>query len=187
MNDVTYFVLSGIVLLLCVWLIGVSARNRIIRVANTIENAYGRIDVLLKRRADLIPNVVEVVKGYAAHESSVFVGVAEARAGLLAARSPQDAHVADGALSLALGRLFAVAEAYPELKASVGFGKLQEQLSVTEDDLALARQAYNDAVLKFNDLVLTFPGNVLAGKLGGRKAMLEASASDRVVPSVKLA
>lgn len=187
MDDAIYLVLVGFVLVLSFWAVGVSARNRIIRVANTIENAYGRIDVLLKRRADLVPNLVEVVKGYAAHESDVLQGVAQARAGLQAAGSPQDAHQADGVLSMALGRLFAVVERYPDLKANAGFSSLQAQLAQTEDDLALARQTYNDAVLKFNDLVLTFPGNVIAGSLGGRKPMLETSAADRAVPQVKFA
>lgn len=185
MDDSTYFVLVAVTVVLAGLVIVVSARNRIVRVANTIENAYGRIDVLLKRRCDLVPNLVEVVKGYAAHEQDTLAMVAQARGGLVAAKSPDEAHAADNVLSQALGRLLVVSERYPELKADARFGSLQAELVGTEDGLASARQVYNDVVLKFNDLVLTFPGNRIAGRLGGRRSMLQTSEKDRAVPAVK--
>ncbi len=164
----------------------ISARNRIIRFDNSIDNAWAQIDVQLKRRADLIPNLVETVKGYAAHEKGVLEGVTAARAGLVNAKSPEEANAANNVLTQALGRLFAVAEAYPQLKANENFLQLQDELTHTENKVSFARQFYNDEVLRYNNAVTTFPGTLFAGSLGKTKrGMLEIPAPDREVPKVK--
>jgi LemA protein len=164
----------------------VSARNRIIRLDNGIDNAWAQIDVQLKRRADLIPNLVETVKGYAAHEKGVLEGVTAARAGLMNARTPEDANAANNMLTQALGKLFAVAEAYPDLKANTNFLQLQDELTHTENKVGFARQFYNDEVLRYNNAVTTFPGTLFAGSLGKTKrGMLEIPPADREVPKVR--
>ena len=180
--------IGGIVLLILIlfalWI--VSARNRIIRLDNTIDNSWSQIDVQLKRRADLIPNLVETVKGYAAHERGVLEGVTAARAGLMNAKTPEDANAANNMLTQALGKLFAVAEAYPDLKANTNFLQLQDELTHTENKVSFARQYYNDTVLSYNNAVTTFPGTIFAGSLGkSKKPMLEIPPVDREVPKVK--
>ncbi len=140
--------------------------NRLVRTRNRIDNAFSQIDVQLKRRHDLIPNLVETVKGYAAHERGTFEEVTAARAGAITAGQGGSAHQqaeAENVLTGALRSLFAVAEAYPDLKANQNFLNLQEELTSTEDRIAYARQFYNDAVLGYNNRIQTFPGNVLAG------------------------
>ena len=142
--------------------------NRLVRHRNRCDNAWAQVEVQLKRRRDLIPNLVEAVKGYAAHERGVFDEVTEARSRAQQAQGPAQVAQVEGILGLALGRLFAVAEAYPDLKASQNFIELQGQLSVTEDMIATSRRAYNDSVLVYNNAVQTFPGAVLAGPFGFR-------------------
>jgi LemA protein len=140
--------------------------NRLVRSRNRIDNAYSQIDVQLKRRYDLIPNLVETVKGYAAHEKSTFEAVTAARANAISAQqggSPAQQAQAENALSGTLKSLFAVAEAYPDLKANQNFLNLQEELTSTEDRIAYARQFYNDSVLNYNNNIQTFPRNLLAG------------------------
>jgi LemA protein len=181
--------LIGILLIAAVALILlyiISARNRIIRLDNTIDNSWSQIDVQLKRRADLIPNLVETVKGYAAHEKTVLEDVTKARSALMGAGTPEDANAANNMLTQALGRLFAVAEAYPQLKANENFLQLQDELTHTENKVSFARQHYNDTVLSYNNAVTTFPGTIFAGSLGkSRKPMLEIPPADREVPKVK--
>ena len=177
-------IIVGIVVLLLVFWV-VAIYNRIVRYENAIDNAWGQIDVQLKRRADLIPNLVNTVKGYMAHEKQVLENVTNARAAMVGARNPQDAMQAEGMLEAALGRLFAVAEAYPDLKANTNFLQLQDELTHTENKVGYARQAYNDAVLRFNDAVETFPSNLVAGAMGKKeRRMLEIPAPDREVPRV---
>ena len=139
--------------------------NGLVRTRNRIDNAFSQIAVQLKRRHDLIPNLIETVKGYAAHEKGVFEAVTAARANAINATngSPQDQAQAENALSGTLKSLFAVAEAYPDLKANQNFLSLQEELTSTEDKIAYSRQFYNDSVLGYNNKIQAFPANILAG------------------------
>ena len=148
------------VVLLFVWLY-----NRLVRLRNRVDNAWAQIEVQLKRRWDLIPNLVETVKGYAAHERETFEAVTEARARAQQAQTPGETAQAEGILGAALGRLFAVAEAYPELQADENFRQLQTELAETENRVAVSRQVYNDSVLTYNNATQTFPGLVIAGPL----------------------
>ena len=160
------WIVIGVVAVVLVWL--VFTYNRLIRLRNESEQGYSSIDIQLKRRADLIPNLVETVKAYAAHERAVFDDVTEARARTLAAGSVGDAVAAEQQMREALGRLFAVAEAYPQLRASENFQQLQEELSDTEDKIAAARRYYNNVVRRFNTAQQTLPTSLLAGPLGFR-------------------
>jgi len=160
--------------------------NALISTLKQVENAWAQIDVQLKRRADLIPNLVETVKGYAKFEKSVLEGVTQARTAIMSAKSPKESAKAENMLSGALKSLFAVAEAYPTLKANENFKALQEELSSTENKVAFARQFYNDMVMKWNTMILTFPNNVFAGMFGmnKEKEFFEATAGERA--SVKV-
>jgi len=157
-------VVFGLMALLIFALIGFY--NATIKLRNFVQNAWAQIDVQLKRRADLIPNLVETVKGYASHEKETFENVTKARAEALSAQSVEQRQQAENTLSGALKSLFAVAESYPELKASENFSKLQVELAETEDKIAYSRQFYNDTTMKYNTKIQTFPGNVLAGIMG---------------------
>jgi len=137
--------------------------NGLVRRRNQVDNAWSQIDVQLKRRHDLIPNLVETVKGYAAHERGTFEAVTNARANAINAQTPQAQAQAENVLSGALKSLFAVAEAYPDLKANQNFLNLQEELTATEDKVAYARQYYNDSVLSYNTQVQKFPTVLIAG------------------------
>jgi LemA protein len=163
---VTWVLIILLALVLIVFLLVVALYNRLVRYRNTVDQAWAQIEVQLKRRHDLIPNLVETVKGYAAHERGTFEAVTEARTRAQQARTPAESAQAEGILSQALGRLFAVAEAYPDLKATANFQRLQSDLNTTEDLIAAARRVYNDSVLSYNNSVQTFPGAVLAGPFG---------------------
>jgi len=177
--------LMGGLVVLAVAVIGmyISYNNRIVTLGNRIEEAWAQIDVQLQKRYDLVPNLVETVKGYASHEREIFDNIAKARAGMVSG-SRQERIEADNMLNQALGRLFAVAEAYPDLKAQENFKLLQEQLEGIENKIAYARQYYNDSVLSFNNIVTTIPGVWFAG---GRKKheFLEIPDEAREVPQVK--
>ena len=151
-----------------------------------IKEAWSQIDVQLKRRADLIPNIIETIKGYASHEKEVFENVTKARSALMSAKTPKEAGEADIALTGALGRLLAIAEAYPELKAQEGFVSLQKELSDTEDKVAYSRQFYNSVVKQFNEKLAVFPSNIV-GKIFGFKVeeFFEAEESERENVKVK--
>ena len=140
--------------------------NGLVRLRNRIENAWAQIDVQLKRRYDLIPNLVNTVKGYATHEKGTFEAVTQARANAINASGVADQAQAENLISDALKSLFAVAEAYPDLKANQNFLELQEELSGTEGRIAYARQFYNDSVLRLNTKIQSFPSNLLAGAFG---------------------
>jgi LemA protein len=140
----------------------VVAYNRLVRLRNRTENAWAQVDVQLRKRYDLVPNLVETVKGYAAHERAVFEEVTRARAQAEGAEGVEAQAVAENALTAALGRLFAVAEAYPDLKASASFTQLQAQLADVEQDIAVSRQVYNDTVLTYRNAIQSVPTNVLA-------------------------
>jgi len=157
-------VLVGIVVLLLI--LGVLFYNRLVRLRNRVDNAWAQIEVQLKRRWDLIPNLVETVKGYAEHERETFEAVTAARTRAQQAQTPADTAQAEGILGQALGRLLAVAEAYPELQADENFRQLQTELAETENRIAVSRQVYNDAVLTYNNAIQTFPGAVFAGPFG---------------------
>ena len=143
--------------------------NRLVQLRNRVDNAWAQIEVQLKRRWDLIPNLVETVKGYAAHERETFQNVTEARARAQQAQTPAESAQAEGLLGQALGRLFAVAEAYPELQADENFRQLQSELAETENRIAVSRQVYNDTVLTFNNAIQTVPGVFFAGFFGFSK------------------
>lgn len=173
-----------IVLILVIYII--YQYNGLIRFRNRVKNAWSQIDVQLKRRADLIPNLVETVKGYAKHEKTVFENVTKARSSLMNAKTVQENAEANNMLTDSLKSLFAVAENYPELKASENFRQLQAQLSETEDKIAYSRQFYNDTVLMFNNKVQMFPSNILASLFHFTEAeYFEIAESDRAVPEVK--
>ncbi|UCD45206.1 MAG: LemA family protein [Candidatus Bathyarchaeota archaeon] len=177
-----WLLLIGIVIAILVFF-SISYYNRIRVLGNRIEEAWAQIDVQLKKRYDLVPNLVETVKGYAAHERGIFESIASARAGMVTG-SPQDRMAASNALSGALRQLFAVAEAYPDLKAAENFKLLQEQLEGIENKIAYARQFYNSSVLQFNNLITTIPGVWFAG---GRQKheFLEIPEESREAPKVE--
>lgn len=161
-----FYILIGAGVLLVIYFI--ATYNGFIVLKTRIKEALSGIDVQLKRRADLIPNLVETVKGYAKHEKSVFAEVTKARSALMKAGSPQEKAEANNMLTGALKSLFAVAEAYPELKASDNFKDLQRQLEDTEDKIAYSRQFYNSNVLEYNTKVQTLPSNFIANMFGFR-------------------
>ena len=157
-----------IVVVLALLIIGfVAIYNRLVSYRNRIDNAWHQIDVQLKRRYDLIPNLIETVKGYAAHERGVFENVTKARAQAISATSVGEQAQAENAITGALRQLFAVAENYPDLKANQNFLLLQEELSGTESKIAFARQFYNDSVMGYDNAKQRFPGNLIAGMFSG--------------------
>jgi len=149
------------------WAIATYNRMRVI--SNRVDNAWSQVDVQLKRRYDLIPNLVNTVKGYAAHERETFENVTRARAMGIEAKSVPEQAQAENMLTQALRQIFAVAEAYPDLKANENFLALQEELTATEGRIAFARQFYNDTVLKFNNTIQVFPNVIIAGAFGFKK------------------
>jgi LemA protein len=165
----------------------VAQYNRLIRLNISVDEAWAQIEVQLKRRADLIPNLVETVKGYAAHEQSTFDAVVTARAKATTASTVADTAAADGMLTQALRGLLAVAEAYPDLKASANFISLQEELATTENKVAFSRQFYNDNVRELNTAVKTVPTNFFAGiaKVNEREFYEVEDPQDRKAPNVK--
>jgi len=159
--------------------------NRLVTLRNRVQNAWAQVDVQLKRRYDLIPNLVETVKGYAAHERETFEAVTNARARAQAAQGPAEQGAAEGILGQALGRLFAVAEDYPELQADENFRQLQDELAQTENKIAVSRQVYNDTVLTYNNAIQTVPGLLVAGPFGfSQREFFEAEAATREAPRV---
>jgi LemA protein len=147
-------------------LVIVSTYNGLVRKRGAVDNAWAQVDVQLKRRYDLIPNLVETVKGYAAHERQTLEAVIAARQRAVSAQGPRDQAAAENVLSGALKTLFAVAESYPDLKASQNFSDLQDELANSENRIAYSRQYYNDAVLTYNNAIQTVPANVIAGTTG---------------------
>jgi len=159
--------------------------NRLVTLRNRVQNAWAQVDVQLKRRYDLIPNLVETVKGYAAHERETFEAVTNARARAQSAQGPAEQGAAEGILGQALGRLFAVAEDYPELQADENFRQLQDELAQTENKIAVSRQVYNDTVLTYNNAIQTVPGLLVAGPFGfSQREFFEAEAATREAPRV---
>ncbi len=178
------WVLLGIVLLLILVVFGIY--NGLITARNRVKESWSGIDVQLKRRADLIPNLVETVKGYAKHEKEVFENVTKARTAMLSAGGAKEAEAADNMLTGALKSLFAVAEAYPELKASDNFKELQQELSDTETKIAASRQFYNANVLDYNTKIQTVPSNIVASLFGFKEEdFFEANEADKKAVAVK--
>ncbi|MFA6328337.1 MAG: LemA family protein [Candidatus Micrarchaeia archaeon] len=159
--EIALMIIGAVILLLALFF--VLAYNSLVTMRNRIDNAWSQIDVQLKKRHDLIPNLVETVKGYTKHEKTVFEGVTKARAAALGAQSVSEKARAEGQLSQALKSVFAVAEAYPKLEASANFKMLQEELSGIEGKIAYARQFYNDTVMSYNTSIQTVPTNMVAG------------------------
>ncbi|MBT4596766.1 MAG: LemA family protein [Candidatus Diapherotrites archaeon] len=168
-----------IIVIVLLWII--TTYNAFIQIEKQVQNSWAQIDVQLKRQADLIPNLVETVKGYAKFEKKVLTDVTKARTAIMSAKTPAQAARGENMLSGALKSIFAVAESYPRLQASENFKALQEELSSTANKVAFARQFYNDMVMKWNTLILQFPSNVLANMFGKNKEKesFEASASER--------
>jgi LemA protein len=180
--------IAVIVIVVIVVLIGLFfwlGYNGLVKRRNQVDNAWSQIDVQLKRRHDLIPNLVETVKGYAAHERGTFEAVTQARANAINAQTPADQAQAENVLSGALKSLFAVAEAYPDLKANQNFLSLQEELTSSEDRVAYARQYYNDSVLSYNTQIQKFPTVVLAGMFNFEKReFFDAAPEETETPQV---
>jgi LemA protein len=160
---VTVVLIILVVLVVLLALYAIVTYNGLVGLRNRIENAWAQIDVQLKRRYDLIPNLVETVKGYAAHERETLDAVIQARNAGMSAQGPHDQAEAENQITGALRSLFALSEAYPDLKANQNFAQLQEELTGTEGRIAYARQFYNDTVYRYNTKVQSFPSNVLAG------------------------
>jgi LemA protein len=181
----TALIVVAVVLgLLVVFVIGVY--NVLIRLRNQVDNAWSQIDVQLKRRHDLIPNLVETAKGYMQHERGTFEAITKARSQAMGAKNVAEASKAEGALGEALSKFMLVVENYPDLKANQNFLSLQEELSSTENKIAFARQSYNDQVLFFNNKIQMFPSNIIANMFNFSKRdffEIEAAA-EREVPKV---
>jgi LemA protein len=176
-----------IVVIVVLLLLGVVAMyNRLVRLRNRSENTWAQVDVQLRRRYDLIPNLVDAVKGYAAHERATFDEVTRARAAAQQAQGVEKQAQAENVLTAALGRLFAVAEAYPELRATENFQQLQQQLADVEQNIAVARQVYNDTVLTYDNALETVPTNIVAGLFNFRpRAYFETEGATREAPAVQ--
>src|SRR3954464_12768113 len=161
--------------------------NRLAALREQVRSGWAQIDVQLKRRHDLIPNLVETVKGYAAHESGTLENVVKARNQAVSATTPEQAGQAENMLTQTLGRMFALAEQYPDLKANQNFLELQEELTATEDKVAYARQFYNDSVQNFNTRISTIPAKFFAGAMGykAREYFETEAPEDREVPKVQ--
>ena len=181
----TTLILVGVIALIALFVI--SQYNKLIRQNVSVDEAWAQIEVQLKRRSDLIPNLVETVKGYAAHEKDTFEKVVNARAKATSATGVHDVAAADGQLTQALRGLLAVAEGYPELKASANFLQLQDELATTENKVAFSRQFYNDSVRSLNQAVQTFPSNLFAGfaKVDSREFYEVEDPQDRKAPKVQ--
>jgi len=177
------WIIGIITTILVIWLI--ISYNRFIKDKNEVDNAWAQIDVQLKKRADLIPNLIETVKGYAKHERETLESVTNARASLMNSQTPKESAKADNMLEGTLKSLFAVSEAYPDLKADQNFRQLQEELSGAESKIAYARQYYNDRVMEFNTRVSSFPSNITASLFGfNDQELYEAPEEDREKPEV---
>ena len=179
------WILIGVLVVLAA--LAVYGYNRLVRLRNEVGVGWGNIEAQLQRRADLIPNLVESVRGYAAHERGVFDEVTEARTALQQAGSPANAAQADAGLTTALGKLFAVAEAYPDLKASENFSQLQDELTDTEDKISAARRYYNATVMSFNTAIQSFPWMLFARGLGFREREFFSAEGDTAAPQVSFA
>ena len=175
-----------VALIIAVPLFGIVLYNRLVGLRNQVKNAWRQIDVQLKRRHDLIPNLVEVVKDYMSYEQETLQKVIQARSQAVSAGSPEEAIAAEGILSGALGKLFALMENYPDLKANENVARLMEELSTTENKIAFSRQFYNDSVMALNNGVEVFPSNIVAGMFNFKaEEFYSVPESEREAPKVK--
>jgi LemA protein len=183
----TLIIVAVILVLLVSFVIGIY--NALIRLRNQVDNAWSQIDVQLKRRHDLIPNLVETAKGYMKHERGTFEAITEARSRAMGAKTVAEAGKAEGALGEALSKFMLVVENYPDLKANQNFLAVQEELTSTENRISFARQSYNDQVLFFNNKIQMFPSNVVANifNFGKRDFFELETAAEREVPKVSFA
>ncbi len=178
-------IIVGVIVLILIIFVVVTY-NSLVNLRNKVKDQWASIDVLLKRRADLIPNLVETVKGYAAHEKETLDEVIEARNQSVIANTPEAEMKASGELTQALSKLFALSEAYPDLKANTNFMQLQTDLTDTEDKIAHARQFYNDAVLLYKNKLEMFPSNIIGSMFGFKQeAFFEADESSKETPKVQ--
>ncbi|MGA3372758.1 MAG: LemA family protein [Terracidiphilus sp.] len=176
-----------VLVLLMVFSSYVGARNQMVALDQVVKSSWSEVDVQMQRRADLIPNLVETVKGFTKEESTVFGDIANARAGMLNAQGPQAKIAANGQLDSAIGRLLLLTENYPQLRSSDQFMRLQDELAGTENRIGVARKRYNDAIQNYNTFILQFPNSIWAGMAGFQQnnAYFEASPGARNAPSVK--
>ncbi|MBX3499157.1 MAG: LemA family protein [Alphaproteobacteria bacterium] len=179
------WIFLGVIVALVAW--AISAYNRMIAARNQVDNGWSQIDVQLKRRHDLIPNLVQVVKDAMGYEQETLRAVIEARNTAMSAKGPAEISQAENALTIATGRLFALAEAYPDLKATTNIGQLQEELTATENKISFARQFYNDSVMAFNNALQMFPNNLIARQFAFTpREYFEVPETEKAVPQVKL-
>lgn len=182
-------VVVAVVLFLVLASVGmyISSRNKMVTLNETVKSDWAQVDVVLQRRADLIPNLVETVKGYAAQEQTVYDDIAKARSSLLNAQTPTDKIAANGQLDGALGRLLLIVENYPQLKSNENFLQLQDELAGTENRIAVERKRYDDALMAYNTYIGLFPNNIFAGWAGFQRnnAYFAASGASREVPKVQ--
>jgi LemA protein len=173
-----------LIVALLIWII--SVYNGLVVLRNKVKNQWSQIDVLLKRRSDLIPNLVETVKGYASHEEGTLKEVIEARNKYLQASNDSDKMSTSSELTSSLSKLFALSESYPELKANTNFEQLQKELTETEDKITYARQFYNDAVMKYQNKLVVFPSNLIASIFNFKEEKyFEVKDSEKEVPKVQ--
>ena len=186
-NGLGCLVIAGrlIAILIVAGIMAMGVYNRLVTLNETTDAAWAQVQNVLQRRADLIPNLVETVKGYAAHEREVFENIAEARGRLAGAQSPREAAEANQQLTSALGRLLAIAEAYPQLKANENFIRLQDELAGTENRIAVERMRYNETVRTYNTTIKRFPTNLVARLMGfSEREYFEAAEGTETVPKV---
>jgi len=178
------WIILGVIVLIVLWVI--VTYNGLVSLRNRVNDAWSQIDVQLKRRFDLIPNLVETVKGYTKHESETLENVIKARNSYVSATLPEDQMKADGELTKAISKLFALTESYPDLKANTNFNNLQNELNETENKIAMSRQFYNDIVMQYNNKVEMVPSNIIASIFKfSRKAFFEADATEKENVKVK--
>ena len=186
MSTTVFYGIGGAIVLLIIWI--VATWNSFVRARNKVDEAWSGIDVQLKRRHDLVPNLVEAVKGYAAHERETLTSVTEARSDAMAADTREERASAESALSSALGGIRVLAEQYPELRAAENFQSLQAQLSQLEDEIQAARRIYNSNVQNYNTRIQVFPNSLLSGQSFPAREFFELDTpADRAVPAVSFA
>jgi LemA protein len=187
MKVVAAFLAIVLVLTLIVSGMYIGRRNEMVTLSEQVKSNWAQVDVVLQRRSDLIPNLVETVKGFAAQEQTVFKDIAKARAAMGGARTPEEKIAANGQLDSALSRLLVVVENYPQLKSNENFLRLQDELAGTENRIAVERKRYNDSLQAYNTYIAKFPNNIFAGWAGFQRnnAYFEASPTSREAPRVQ--
>ncbi len=184
MSWLPLIIIGAIILIVIIWI--ASTYNKLVSFSVRVDNGWAQVDVQLKKRFDLIPNLVETVKGYATHEKSTFEEVTKWRSAAMSAKTPEEAMENNAKLSHAIVNLFATAEQYPDLKANQNFLDLQSQLQDIESKIAVSRQFYNDTAMKYNEYVMHFPSNIIASMFKfSNKKYFEIQEADKAVPQVK--